>query len=324
MSTNTRQSVLITGCSPGGIGHALAIEFHSRGYRVLATARNASHITSLSDLGIETLSLTVDDHESVAACFSEVSKLLRSNSGSGGLNYLINNAGKGYTCPATDLDMAEVASLFETNLFAVMNMCKTFTPLLIAAQGTIVQIGSVAGILPYVWGSAYSASKAALHAYSDTLRVELRPFGVHVVVAVTGGVKSNIARTKRELGEDSLYRPLQKEWEARLVQSQTMGIQTEVYAKSLVNQVLATRQGWFGLRNSVWVGNGSGISWFINAFLPVGTKEGLFYWMFNLGKLAPDGGQSSGIAGKAFQVLLDVTGFSKMRIGSSVEEKKDV
>lgn len=73
--------------------------------------------------------------------------------------------------------MAEVRKLFETNLFGVMALIQAVSPLLVAAKGTIVQIGSVAAYIPYVFGAVYNASKAALHAYSDTLRLEMAPYG---------------------------------------------------------------------------------------------------------------------------------------------------
>jgi 1-acylglycerone phosphate reductase len=82
--------------------------------------------------------------------------------------------------------MDEVEACFRTNVYGVMRMCKAFAPLVIAAKGTIVQIGSLAGVMPYVFGSAYNATKAALHAYSNTLRIELAPFGVKVITVVTG------------------------------------------------------------------------------------------------------------------------------------------
>lgn len=125
------------------------------------------------------------------------------------------------------------------------------------AKGTIVQIGSLAGVIPYVFGSVYNSSKAALHSYSNTLRVELKPFDVRVVTIVTGGVKSNIARTHRELPEDSIYLPVQKEYEERLVHSQTSSIPNDEYAATVVKQVLNRPS------NHVWAGGKSWLVWFV-------------------------------------------------------------
>jgi 1-acylglycerone phosphate reductase len=142
-------------------------------------------------------------------------------------------------------------------------MCQTFAPLLIAAKGTIVQIGSVAGIMPYVFGAAYNASKAALHQYSNTLRVELAPFGVNVITIVTGGVKSNIARTDRTLAPDSIYQPLAQEYARRLKHSQEVGMPTEEYARSVINQILVKRPPKYA-----WAGFGANLVWFASTFLP--------------------------------------------------------
>ena len=78
---------------------------------------------------------------------------------------------------AIDVDVEEVKRLFDTNLYGAMRMVKYFAPLIIAAEGKIINIGSVGGVLPLGFGSAYNATKGALHAYSDTLRIELAPFG---------------------------------------------------------------------------------------------------------------------------------------------------
>lgn len=164
-----KKTVLITGCSPGGIGHALALEFHLKGLHVFATARNEQAVADLKSLGIEVLQLEVTSPESVAEVKRHISE--RTN---GSLDYLINNAGRNYTVPALDVEFPEVQVTFETNVFSVMRMCQAFAPLLIQAKGTIVQIGSVAAEIPYVFGSAYNASKAALHAYSDTLALSSR------------------------------------------------------------------------------------------------------------------------------------------------------
>lgn len=140
-----QKSVLITGCNPGGIGNSLAREFHSHGLRVFATARQTSAITDLAELGIETLSLEVTKPDSIAA----VKETIASRTG-GKLDFLVNNAGRNYTVPALDIDFDEVQSTFEVNVFAVMRMCQALAPLIIEAKGTIVQIGSLAGVMPYV------------------------------------------------------------------------------------------------------------------------------------------------------------------------------
>ena len=237
------KTVLITGCS-SGIGHALAREFKSQGFRVFATARKTESIADLAALGIETLPLEATSAESIAALKAEVS----SRTG-GKLDFLVNNAGRSYTVPALEVEMHEVEATFAVNVFAVMAMSQAFAPLLIEAQGTIAMIGSLAGEMPYVFGSVYCASKAALHRYTDTLRLELKPFKVRVVNVVTGGVKSQIARTFRMLRRDSIYLPVEKDFEKRLTHSQSLGMETDKYAKSVVSQLTGWRK-----KQTIWEG----------------------------------------------------------------------
>ena len=275
MTIEGKKTVLITGCSPGGIGHALAIQFHSKGLHVFATARNVNAVADLRDLGVEVLQLEVTSPEDVAGIKRYISD--RTN---GSLHYLINNAGRNYTVPALDVDLTEVQATFETNVFAVMRMCQTFAPLLIQAKGTIVQIGSLAGEIPYVFGSAYNASKAALHAYSDTLRVELAPFDVKVMVVVTGGVQSNIARTHRELPEDSLYHPLETEYRRRQVHSQEAAMETTVYAEGVVKAALKAKPA-----RTMWRGHHAWNVWLALTLMPRMFWDYYFTKAFNLTKL---------------------------------------
>jgi 1-acylglycerone phosphate reductase len=237
------KSVLITGCS-SGIGHALAREFKSQGLRVFATARKTESIADLAALGIETLPLEATSSESIEALKAEIV----SRTG-GKLDFLVNNAGRNYTVPALEVEMHEIEATFAVNVFAVMRMTQAFAPLLIEAQGTIAMIGSLAGEMPYVFGSVYCASKAALHGYTDTLRLELKPFKVRVVNVVTGGVKSQIARTVRTLRSDSIYLPVEKDYERRLTHSQSLGMDTDKYAKSVVSQLTGWRQ-----KQTIWEG----------------------------------------------------------------------
>jgi 1-acylglycerone phosphate reductase len=150
-----------------------------------------------------------------------------------------------------------------------MRMCQAFAPLVIEAKGQIVQIGSVAGIMPYVFGSAYNASKAALHAYSNTLRIELAPFGVTVTTIVTGGVKSEIARLNRTLAPESVYQPISAEYLRRTKHSQEVGMATDVYTRSVVRQILKNKPP-----KLAWEGFGAKLVWFASTFLPTWVMVG--------------------------------------------------
>ncbi|KZV97820.1 short-chain dehydrogenase/reductase [Exidia glandulosa HHB12029] len=174
--SNARKSVLITGCTPGGIGHALALEFHKQGFRVFATARRLATLEDLRDNGMEVFAVDVADDVSVKAAAQNVAELTN-----GRLDVLINNAGQGYNMAATDLDISRAQVVFDTNLFGVMRMVREFAPLLVKAKGKIFNIGSLAGVIPVPFRSVYGASKAALHSYGDSLRLEMKPFDVTVV-----------------------------------------------------------------------------------------------------------------------------------------------
>lgn len=251
------------------------------GFHVLATVRNPSRYTPPHSK-ITYLALELTSPASLAALHTRVVGIT-----GGRLDILYNNAGRNYVVPALDISLPEVSATFDANIISVMALCQTFAPLLIAAGGTIVMTGSVAGLMPYVWGSVYNASKAALHAYSNALRVELAPLGVRVITVVTGGVKSNIARTHRVLPPGSYYAPLAAEYERRLTHSQQLGMDTQKYARSCVRQVLGG-ESWLGMvkRRWIWEGKMSWIVWFVWSYLPQGPLfDWWFNWNFGLGKL---------------------------------------
>ncbi|CZS91911.1 related to 1-acyldihydroxyacetone-phosphate reductase [Rhynchosporium agropyri] len=317
-----RKSVLITGCSPGGIGHALAREFHAKGrpsheilisgpsatalgrrngteadelsllllgLHVIATARTKEAIQDLEDMGMSTLALDVTSKEGIAEARVQVEKLT-----GGRLDVLVNNAlvflfpflfvggGRNCTLPATEVDLDDARACFETNFFAVIALTQTFVPLLIASKGLILNIGSVAAIVPYVFGSVYNASKAALHAYSQTLRLELEPYDVNVLVVITGGVQSRIARTDRVLVSDSLYLEIKGDFERRVKHSQDGAMGNEEYARGVVREALkgkATMKKWY------WRGNKSWLVWFVSTWVGSWAFDWILPGMFGLRKL---------------------------------------
>ncbi|KAJ7748583.1 hypothetical protein B0H16DRAFT_1692065 [Mycena metata] len=163
-----KRTVLITGCSSGGIGSALAKEFYSQGFRVFATSRRLESMEELSALRIETLTLDVTDVDAIRNTRDEVAGR------TGGKLDVLPTA---YPVAATDMDMSAVRALFVINVFAPMIMVQEFIQLLMSSgKGRIVNIGSMCGIMPVPFSAAYNTSKAALHSLGDTLRVELAPF----------------------------------------------------------------------------------------------------------------------------------------------------
>jgi 1-acylglycerone phosphate reductase len=145
--------------------------------------------------------------------------------------------------PATDIDLDDARDVYETNVFGVMAMVSAFVDLIIPTQGLIINVASISALIPYVFGSVYASSKAALASYSRTLRTELRPFGVRVQVVMAGTVKSNIgASSSSNLPQSSLYHCAKHLYEARLGFSQQKSsnpMSTEAFAHKLVDN--ATR-----------------------------------------------------------------------------------
>ncbi|KAH6949697.1 hypothetical protein BKA56DRAFT_682701 [Ilyonectria sp. MPI-CAGE-AT-0026] len=282
-----RKSVLVTGCSPGGIGHALCLEFHKKGLHVIATARNLSLLSDLAEMGMSTLQLDVTDPVSIAACHKEAGVIT-----DGKLDILVNNAGRTHTHPATDLSIPEVRQTFETNVFGLMAMCKMFVDQLIAAKGLIINIASLAAVTPYVFGSAYCASKAAVASYSRCLRLELRPFEVRVMVCMTGTVRSQIAQNShRELPSGSLYMCVKDLFDRRQSYSQDNGtMDTGAYARTLVEKALTREvylilRSWMGRPDWWWFGGMSTKVW-ITLYLGEWFADTICWKSFGMDKLA--------------------------------------
>ena len=217
MSSKPR-SILITGCSEGGLGDALAQAFHERGQRVIATARNPAKLAHFKDLGIETLTLDVLSAESISACVAAVSEKT-----GGSLDMLINNSGGGYTVAILDADLDASRKLFDLNVFSIIAVVQAFTPLLLKSTRKPLICNNTSGssVVTTPLAAVYGASKAAAAMLTDGLRLELEPFGIRVVDLKTGGVKSKFYDNQQggarpTLPEGSLYRIAKEEVESVL------------------------------------------------------------------------------------------------------------
>ncbi|KAJ4993376.1 NADPH-dependent 1-acyldihydroxyacetone phosphate reductase 4 [Stagonosporopsis vannaccii] len=263
--SSDRRSILITGCTKGSAGHALAVEFASHGLRVFATARSLSSLEGLSEHGIETLSLDVTSPESISALKREIE-----TRNGGKLDILFNNAGSMYEAPAIEADPVRVRNMFNANVFGVFDMVSAFTPLLLAAKSdasqppTIINTASVLAVVPYPFSSAYNATKAAVAAYSDTLRLELAPLGVKVVTLYMGVVSTGLSSPDGiSFDPTSIYISAEAGVKKRSRDHQATGMRASQFAREVANEILVKKPG-SGKGEYVWKGTNALLVWFLH------------------------------------------------------------
>lgn len=178
------QNVLVTGAS-AGIGFAAAELLLRNGYKVFAGARRVEKMRGLEALGARTFALDVTDDASLRAAVD----LVLAEGGS--LDVLVNNAGYGAHGAVEDVPIAEARRQFEVNLFGLARLVQLALPHMRArGAGTIINISSIAGKISMPTGGWYHASKHALEAYSDALRLETAQFGVKVVLIEPGPIRT--------------------------------------------------------------------------------------------------------------------------------------
>ncbi|GAB1204098.1 hypothetical protein APSETT445_002747 [Aspergillus pseudonomiae] len=181
------KTVLITGCSHGGFGEAMAKVYHAKGFQVFATVRNMAKAGSLADYdGVEILELDVTSVESIRHCAQTVAK----HTG-GRLDVLVNNAGVNAIVPLLDASLDEAKKVYDTNVWSVVAMVQAFAPMLMQAKGVVCNISSVSGEMVFAWAGVYSSSRSAGTRVSETLRLEMAPLGVRVVTVILGGVQTS-------------------------------------------------------------------------------------------------------------------------------------
>jgi NAD(P)-dependent dehydrogenase (short-subunit alcohol dehydrogenase family) len=192
----TQQVVLITGAS-SGIGRAAAQAFAEEGYRVLGTSRRARPDAA----GVEMLELDVRSDDSVRRCVAEV--LART----GRIDVLVNNAGVLHMGVAEETTPAQAREVFETNFFGVARVTDAMLPgMRERRQGRVINVGSAAAWVGEPGEGFYSASKHALAGYTEALRHEVRPFGIHVCLVEPGAFKTGVlAAAQRSEGTIADY-----------------------------------------------------------------------------------------------------------------------
>src|ERR1700731_1681835 len=189
-STNrhTGRSAAVTGAG-GGLGRDIALGLAAKGYVVFGTALSAAEVQDLKEASGGRVSLAVCDitkEQAVRAWAEGVSDAL----GNAGLNLLINNAGVLTPGPLEILPLDAIRREFEVNVFGALSVMNAFLPALRKARGRIVQISTWTASLPLPFNGPSGASKAAMEVFAAVYRAELKRFGIEVVVAPAGNMRT--------------------------------------------------------------------------------------------------------------------------------------
>lgn len=288
MAHENKPTVLITGCSDGGLGAALALAFHEAGFHVYATARDVAKMDQLcvaAGEGIETLPLDVQSASSIEDCVARVKRL----------DILVNNAGVFMTMPVADVSIPQAKDIFDINVWGVLAVTQAFLPLLLesarrqAGGGIIAVNTSVASIVPVPLAGVYSASKAAMAMFCDTMRLELEAFGLHVVELKTGAVgptkiianNTSLARTVNGSGggnpgssapilpKESIYAPARDVVESIVRRGYDGGwMPPAKWARQVVQDLQKTAPPW-----RIWRGQSALLGWLVQ-FVPSFLVQG--------------------------------------------------
>jgi NAD(P)-dependent dehydrogenase (short-subunit alcohol dehydrogenase family) len=239
MAGNESGAVVVTGASTG-IGRATALFLDKNGYRVFAGVRKEADAKSLAEEGSDNLTpVTIDvtEENSVKSAKDEVERAL----GTDGLVGLVNNAGVGDGGPVETMDLDVLRNVLEVNLVGQVAVTQAFLPLIRKVPGTIVFIASIGGRIASPFMSPYNTSKFAIEALGESLRQELAPWAIDVVVVEPGSIDTPIWKKGAETIDDQfaklsptakrLYSKQLKRMDEVLTETASRGISPEKVAK---------------------------------------------------------------------------------------------
>jgi short-subunit dehydrogenase len=270
-------SVLITGCS-SGIGRALADVCKQAGYQVWATARKPADVAELAAAGFCAVQLDVNDGLGLGQLAERLKDEL------GGLDVLINNAGYGAMGPLLDGGVEAMRKQFETNVFSLIGVTRAMFPLLRQNKGLVVNIGSISSLLHTPFAGTYCASKSAVDALSNALRMELAPFGIEVMQVQPGAIQSSFGanasqQAEQLIDEASPWWPIRDGIRARAMASQDNPTPATEFAAKLLRAIQAKPRA-----RLVRIGNGSrSLPWLVR-LVPTGLLQSIMKKRFGLNR----------------------------------------
>ena len=201
------KTILITGAS-SGIGKAAAEKFLADGrFNVYVAARRVAKMQDLADKGAQPVQMDITKDEDIVAAVEKI------NAEAGGVDILVNNAGYGLTAAMEDIPLEKARYQFEVNLFGLGRLTQLVLPGMREKKaGRIINVTSIGGKIYNPLGSWYNGSKFALEGWSDCLRLEVKQFGIDVVIVEPGAIKTEFDEVMvgpmLEMSGDTAYGPL--------------------------------------------------------------------------------------------------------------------
>ncbi|MGQ0639144.1 MAG: SDR family oxidoreductase [Nitrososphaerota archaeon] len=229
---------VVTGSS-SGIGFETALALARESYYTYATIRDTKkgnpikEIAKKENLNLEVLELDVDKDQTVQTA---INKILKEKNR---IDVLVNNAGYGLFGCLEDLSMGELKAQFETNFFGVVRVSQAVIPVMRKQKsGIIVNVSSVAGKIGFPVSPAYISSKFALEGLSESIRYELMPFGINVIIIEPGVIKTNfMSSTKKAAKSDSVYKDITNKVISGITMMAEMGTPAQEVARTIIKAI---------------------------------------------------------------------------------------
>lgn len=237
------KNVLITGAS-SGIGRAAALNLARSGYRVFAGVRSNSDGEALREEEPRVLPILLDvtDKDSISRAYRQLEYEK--------LHALVNNAGIGSSAPLEFQELSEIERVFAINVFGLLAVTQKFLPLIRKGQGRVINVGSIGDRFTVPFGGALCASKAAVRSLSEALRLELHPFGIHVVLiqpasVATPAVRKFAEEARSKLASlppqaEELYGKMYRSFTEHATREESSGSSPDVIAEAIYQAVSAS------------------------------------------------------------------------------------
>ena len=255
--------ILVTGAS-SGIGYDVALRLAKEGHKVYAAARRVEKMEPLREVGVVTVRLDLTDDTSMQACVQTVLDA------EGRMDVLVNNAGYGYFGAVENVTMEEARRQLEVNVFGLARMSQLVLPAMRRqGSGRIVNTSSIAGKMVLQFGGWYNVSKYSVEALSDAMRMELKPFGIDVVLIEPGGVKTEWGLiAARHLRESSASTPYESDG-SRFADMMQYGYESNFLSKPhVITRAISRAVNSRRPRVRYRIGRGSHLLVALHAFLP--------------------------------------------------------